>query len=258
MLLPIGDDDSDLSGPAYVTTALIALNLAIFFLLQGAGSDGAFTYGWSAVPYEITSGEDLEYPVSTLIGGRQVQIPQAPGPPVIYLTILTAMFMHGGFVHLFGNMLYLWIFGDNVENRFGWKVFLGFYLISGIAATFAQILLDPDSVIPSLGASGAISGVLGAYMVLFPRNRVYALFFFWVITIPALVAIGLWIGFQLLSGWGSLTAGGQIGGGVAYGAHIGGFVAGLVMAMGLRMIIKEEPRHAYSSVAESDGSRRYW
>jgi len=258
MLLPIGDDDRDLSGHAYVTTALIVLNLAFFFLLQGAGSDAAFTYGWSAVPYEITSGEDLVNPVRTVIGGTQVQIPQAPGPPFIYLTILTAMFMHGGFAHLFGNLLYLWIFGDNVEHRFGWKVFLGFYLISGIAATFAQIMLNPDSVIPSLGASGAISGVLGAYMVLFPRNKVYALFFFRVVTVPALVAIGLWIGFQFLSGWGSLTGGGGTGGGVAYGAHVGGFIAGLAMAIVLRMIIKEEPRHAYSSVARSDGSKRYW
>ncbi len=258
MLLPIGDDDRDLTGYAYVTTALIVINLAFFFLLQGAGSDTDFTYGWSAVPYEITTGEDLTDPVVTEIAGRSVQIPQSPGPAIIYLTIFTAMFMHGGFGHLFGNLLYLWIFGDNVEHRFGWKVFLGFYLTSGIAATFTQIMLNPDSMIPTLGASGAISGVLGAYMVLFPRNKVYALFFFRIITVPALVAIGLWILFQVFSGWGALTAAGETGGGVAYGAHIGGFVAGVVMAMILRFVIKEEPKSRYSLVSSNDGSRRYW
>lgn len=258
MLLPIGDDDRDLTGYAYVTTALIVINLAFFFLLQGAGSDSDFTYGWSAVPYEITTGEDLTHPVVTEIAGRSVQIPQSPGPAIIYLTIFTAMFMHGGFGHLFGNLLYLWIFGDNVEHRFGWKVFLGFYLTSGIAATFTQIMLNPDSMIPTLGASGAISGVLGAYMVLFPRNKVYALFFFRIITVPALVAIGLWILFQVFSGWGALTAAGETGGGVAYGAHIGGFVAGVVMAMILRFVIKEEPKSLYSRVSSKDGSRRYW
>ncbi|GMQ83213.1 MAG: hypothetical protein BMS9Abin05_2703 [Rhodothermia bacterium] len=258
MLLPIGDDNRELTGPAYVTTALIVIILAFFFLLQGAGSNTDFTYGWSVVPYEITTGVDLRNPVITEISGRSVQIPQAPGPPIIYFTIITAMFMHGGFGHLFGNLLFLWIFGDNVENRFGWRVFLGFYLASGIAATLTQIMLNPDSMIPSLGASGAISGVLGAYMVLFPRNKVYALFFFWVITVPAVVAIGLWIVFQVLSGWGALTAAGETGGGVAYGAHVGGFVAGVVMAMILRFVIKEEPKSRYSAVSSKDGSKRYW
>jgi len=174
------------------------------------------------------------------------------------LTLLSSMFMHGGIGHLLGNMLYLWIFGDNVEHRFGWRVFLLFYLLSGLAASAAQIFLDPQSVVPSLGASGAISGVLGAYMVLFPRNRVYAVFFFWIVTIPALVAIGLWIILQLFSGWGTIVAGSQAGGGVAYGAHIGGFVAGIVMATILRFVIKEEPDHKYTHVSRSDGSRRYW
>ena len=187
-----------------------------------------------------------------------MSIPQAPGPPLIYLTLLTSMFMHGGFGHLFGNLLYLWIFGDNVEHRFGWKVFLGFYLVSGLAASFTQILLDPASVIPTLGASGAISGVLGAYMVLFPRNRVRALFFIRIISVPAVVAIGLWIGFQFLSGWGTLMAGSESGGGVAYGAHIGGFVAGVILALILRTVIKEEPENRYADVARTDGSQRYW
>ena len=258
MLLPVGDDDRDLSGPAYVTSALIALNLIFFLLLQGAGSDAEFTYGWSAVPYEITNGEDLESPVRMVIDGTPVAVPQAPGPPIIYLTLLTSMFMHGGFAHLFGNLLYLWIFGDNVEHRFGWKVFLGFYLVSGLVATFTQILLDPGSVIPTLGASGAISGVLGAYMVLFPRNRVHALFFIRIITVPAVLVIGLWIAFQLFSGWGSLMAGSQAGGGVAYGAHIGGFIAGVVLALVLRSVIKEESNNMYSAAAKVDGSRRYW
>jgi membrane associated rhomboid family serine protease len=258
VLIPIGDDNKGVTGPAYVTTGLVAANVLIFIFLQGAGSNTAFTYGWSAVPYEITTGEDLRQAVQIVVGGRPETIPQAPGPPLIYLTLLSSMFMHGGIVHLLGNMLYLWIFGDNVEHRFGWRAFLVFYLMSGLAASTAQILLDPQSVIPSLGASGAISGVLGAYMVLFPRNRVYAVFFFWIVTIPALVAIGLWILLQVFSGWGTIVAGSQAGGGVAYGAHIGGFVAGIVMATILRFVIKEEPDHKYSHVARSDGSRRYW
>jgi membrane associated rhomboid family serine protease len=175
-----------------------------------------------------------------VLDGQVLTIPHAPGPPVIWLTALTSMFMHGGFGHLAGNLLYLWIFGDNVEHRFGHRVFLGFYLVSGIAATALQVSLNPGSIIPTLGASGAISGVLGAYMVLFPRNRVNALLFVWVLSIPAFVAIGLWIVFQIVSGWSALLMPTQMAGGVAYGAHIGGFAAGVLLALVLRTFIKEE------------------
>ena len=240
MLFPIGDENRRDTGPAYVTLSLIAANLAVFFLLQQAGANEAFTYGWSVVPQELMTGTDIVRPQALTVGGQSVEIPQAPGPTPIYLTILSAMFMHGGFAHLFGNLLYLWIFGDNVEHRFGALPFIGFYLVAGLAATVAQVLMDPGSVVPNLGASGAISGVLGAYLVLFPRNQVLAVFFYFVITIPAVVAIGIWIAFQFFNGIGSVMISHETVGGVAYAAHIGGFVAGVVLALILRVFIKKD------------------
>lgn len=256
MLFPIGDDNRTLPGPAWVSIGLILANLAVFFLFQQMGGNEAFTYGYSVIPREITTGIDLTTPQEVVVQGQAVPIPQAPGPSPIFLTIFSAMFMHGGFAHLFGNMLYLWIFGDNVEHRFGGLVFLAFYLLSGLAATFAQIALDPDSVIPNLGASGAISGVLGAYLVLFPRNRVHAIFFFNVVSIPAVVAIGVWILFQFVNGYGAVMVSEETLGGVAYGAHIGGFAAGVVLAFVLRGLVRERPS-VRSRTAQGDGSRRY-
>ncbi len=239
MLLPIGDDDRKLTGPAFITIGLVLANLVVFFLLQGAGTNPSFTYGWSVIPQEILSGVDLVQPQSVVVRGREISIPQAPGPQPVYLTILTAMFMHGGYAHLFGNLLYLWIFGDNVEQRLGPTRFLGFYLVCGVAATVAQIALNPTGIVPNLGASGAISGVLGAYMVFFPRNRVHALFLYYIVSVPAYVAIGLWIAFQFFNGFGSVVATSETLGGVAYGAHIGGFVAGVGLAMAARTFGKE-------------------
>ena len=258
MLFPISDDDRHLDGPAWVTLALLALNVLVFVVFQGLGANEAFTYGWSVVPEEITSGADLTQPVTVEAGEGRVTIPHAPGPVPIYLTLLSAMFMHGGFGHIAGNLLYLWIFGDNVEHRFGHRAFLLFYLGSGLAATVAQIALDPDSLIPNLGASGAISGVLGAYLVLFPRNRVYAVFFFRVVAIPAVLAIGLWIALQFVNGFGAIAATEQTGG-VAYGAHIGGFAAGAVLALLLRGLIREERPNVLRSTMQRDPrTRRLW
>ena len=257
MLFPISDDDSQLSGPAFVTLAFIVLNVLVFVVFQGLGGNEQFTYGWSVVPQEIVTGTDITTPTTFWVAGQQVVIPQAPGPTPIYFTILSAMFMHGGLGHIGGNLLYLWIFGDNVEHRFGHLVFFGFYIVSGIVATFAQIALDPNSLIPNLGASGAISGVLGAYMVLFPRNRVHAIFFFRIVQIPAVLALGVWIALQLFSGFGSLT--GEQVGGVAYGAHIGGFLAGVVMAFILRSVIKEERPNVLARSMEADPkTKRLW
>ncbi|HET6569707.1 MAG TPA: rhomboid family intramembrane serine protease [Rhodothermales bacterium] len=237
MLFPIGDDNRQISGPALVKKGLVLANLVVFFLLQRAGANEAFTYGWSVIPMEITHGIDLIQAQAVHLSGQSVQIPQAPGPTPIYLTILSAMFMHGGYLHIFGNMLYLWIFGDNVEHRFGSLAFLAFYLASGIAASVAQIALSPDSVIPSLGASGAISGVLGAYLVLFPKNRVRALLFYIIVSVPAVVVIGLWIVFQFVNGYGAIMVSEETLGGVAYGAHVGGFLTGVVLAFLLRAVI---------------------
>lgn len=257
MLFPIGDDDRHLTRPAFISIALIVANLVVFFLLQGAGGNAAFTYGWSVIPFEITNGVDLVGPETIQVQGQSVQISQAPGPTPIHLTILSAMFMHGGFMHLFGNLLYLWIFGDNVEHRFGALPFLGFYLVSGFVATVAQIVLDPSSIIPNLGASGAISGVLGAYLVLFPRNRVRALLFYFVVSVPAIVAIGLWIAFQFVNGYGAVMVSEETAGGVAYGAHIGGFFAGVILALILRGLIKEKDTSIMHQ-PEKDHLRRWW
>lgn len=256
MLFPIGDDNRKVAGPALVTWALILANLFVFFYMQGGGADEAFTYGYSVIPAEITSGTDLTTAQTVTVDGEVYEIPQAPGPSPIYLTILWAMFMHGGFMHLFGNLLYLWIFGDNVEHRFGHMPFLLLYLACGLAATIAQIALDPDGIIPNLGASGAISGVLGAYLVLFPRNKVRALFFIFIVSVPAIVAIGLWIVFQFINGYGAIMVAEETVGGVAYGAHIGGFVAGVVLTLVMKTFIKPKPVPAYEQEMPAYGVRR--
>ena len=258
MLFPISDDDRKISGPALVTKGLIVANVLVYFLFQQGGVNEAFTSGFSVIPAEITTGRDITASQVVHIQGEAFQIPQAPGPNPIYLTILTAMFMHAGLLHLFGNMLYLWIFGDNVEHRFGSAVFLLFYVASGVAATFAQVATSPHSIIPNLGASGAISGVLGAYLVLFPRNRVYALFFYFIVSIPAVVAIGMWIVLQLFNGYGAFIFSQQTGG-VAYAAHIGGFFTGVVLALILRVVIRKPERpNVFRHASKYDRSRPYW
>ena len=258
MLFPIGDDDRALSGRALVTLVLVVANIAVFALQL---SDPAVTYAWSVIPAEITTGQDLvnTRPLPTDDPASEVRtpadIPQRPGPTVIYLTVLSAMFMHGGWGHLGGNLLYLWIFGDNVEQRFGAGPFLLFYLGSGIVATFVQIGLDPGSVVPNLGASGAVSGVLGAYLVLFPRNRVHVVVLFVVVSLPAFLVLGLWIAMQYLSGFGAVAATEETGG-VAYGAHIGGFVAGTVLGLLARLRgVREQPGALSEAIAHDPHTR---
>ncbi len=256
MLFPISDDDRHLMHPAWVTIGLVAAN-AVLFLWQLMNPD--FTLGWSVIPAEITGGVDLVGTVVTEQGRQFIGYPQAPGPSPIYLTILSAMFMHAGWMHLGGNLLYLWIFGDNVEHRFGAARFLAFYLISGIVATFAQIAMDPDGLIPNLGASGAISGVLGAYLVLFPRNRVNAVFFFRIVSLPAVFVLGMWGLMQFVGGAGSFSAASRNTGGVAYAAHVGGFVAGVAMGLISRARMKKEPDSVFRRIYREDPKvRRYW
>jgi membrane associated rhomboid family serine protease len=182
---------------------LIALNV-LFFFVELSGGD-AFIGKWAFVPRRFLS-----------------------DPSGDFLTLFTCMFMHAGWLHLGGNMLYLWIFGDNVEDRFGHIKFTIFYLLCGLAATFAQLAFSLGSNVPNLGASGAIAGVLGAYILLFPQGRVRVLQGQQVIQMPALIVIGFWIILQLFSGIGSITAAADTGG-VAYMAHIGGFIAGFVL-----------------------------
>ena len=213
---------------------------------------------WSTVPKEITTGEDITQPVVVDVYGKGVEIPHRPGPPIIYLTLVSAMFMHGGVMHIVGNLLYLWIFGDNVEHRFGSWLFLIFYLISGLIASIAQIMLDPDGVIPNLGASGAIFGVLGAYLVLFPHNKVNVVVFYFILSLPAYIVIGAWATIQIFQGFGSFFVTEQTGG-VAYMAHVGGLFAGVGMGLVARMIIQEEPDSALYRQYENDPtSRRWW
>jgi membrane associated rhomboid family serine protease len=250
-MLPIGDENERGHGPALVSLAFIALNIAVFLLLQGGGgpSGEEFTYGYAAVPFEITNGVDLVEPEEITIGGETVPIPQEPGPSPIYLTLLWSMFMHGSWLHLGGNMLFLWIFGDNVEHRIGHIPYLLFYVAAGLVASFAQILVNTDSIIPTLGASGAISGVLGAYLVMFPTNRVTVLMLRFPMQVPAIVAIGLWAVLQFVSGF---TVTEEAGGGVAYMAHIGGFVAGVVAGLIFRTIFGE-PRRPRGAPASAYG-----
>jgi membrane associated rhomboid family serine protease len=246
MLIPLSDDDRQLYRPTWLTNTFLVLNIAVFVVQLLVPS---FTSSYSAVPLEITTGQDL-VGASVVTGpdGEPVEIPQGPGPWPVALTLFTAMFMHGDWLHLGGNMLFLWIFGNNVEHRFGSKRFLAFYLGSGLAAGLAHTFLEPESQIPMLGASGALSGILGAYLVLFPHNIVKVLLLFWVISVPAFVVIGLWIASQLIGGAGMLAemVNQQVPTeGVSYGAHVGGLLAGLILGLLFRLRMKEEPENVF-------------
>ena len=233
-MLPIGDEDNAPRGFPVVNILLIAINLAVF-LYQLVNPD--FTNGYSAVPVEITTGRDLvgQFPI-TLPDGSMALVDEARGPSPIWLTLLSSMFMHGGWTHIGGNMLFLFIFGDNVERAVGHLRYLGFYLGCGVVASLAQVYSGPDSILPSLGASGAIAGVLAGYLVLFPRNRVRVLLGYFVTTVPAILMIGLWAVIQFVNGFGATGVNAQSGG-VAYMAHIGGFIAGLLLAFLLRPFV---------------------
>lgn len=233
MLFPIGDDNSDRTRTPYITYLLVAINVLVFILFQGMGNNLNFTYAYATVPLEIVTGNDVATTqvITDPLTGNEILIPLQPTPVPVLFTLITSMFMHGGFAHLLGNMLYLWIFGDNIENRLGHMRYLLFYLTTGVLASLAHVFstqyLGHSMIIPSLGASGAISGILGAYLLLFPKRRVTVIIIRYVTHVSALVAIGIWILFQVISGMGML--GGSGGTGVAYAAHIGGFIAGLLL-----------------------------
>jgi membrane associated rhomboid family serine protease len=220
-----------------VTVILIALNCIAYFFLQpktgidfnGAGLNQQDLMHYGFIPYEITHpGQHCE-----LIQSTQVACGKGVSDPIpTWLTPFTAMFTHAGLLHLGGNMLFLWIFGNNVEDSMGPVRFVVFYLLAGLAATGLQLVFGPDSVTPNLGASGAIAGVLGAYIVTYPRARVVTvvilIFFFTILELPATIFLGIWFVQQLI--FGALTSANTVaGGGVAYWAHVGGFVAGLLL-----------------------------
>ena len=236
MLFPIGDDNRDRTMAPVVNYLLIVANVLVFVFLQGLGTNDTFTYAFSTVPQEIVSGRDVvtaRRNVNDALSGDRFTLPGLqPTPVPVYLTLLISMFMHGGLAHLFGNMLFLWIFGDNLENALGRARYLIFYIVCGLIAGLSHVaatsLMGGNMLIPSLGASGAISGVLGGYLLLFPHRRVKVLMMRTVTEVPAFMALGLWFLFQVVNGLGILGADSQAGG-VAYAAHIGGFIAGCVL-----------------------------
>jgi membrane associated rhomboid family serine protease len=222
MVFPIADDNSDRTLFPVVTIALIAINVLVFVVLQGMGQDNDFTMAYVQVPAEIISGRDVVTQPSVDPGLRPTPIP-------VWLTLLTAIFMHGSVMHLAGNMWFLWIFGDNVEDDMGHLRYTIFYLATGVLASLVFVVLNSSgdaALTPCLGASGAISGVLGGYLVLHPARRVSVIFVRMMIDVPGYVAVGIWFLFQVIS---SLFDQGG-GGGVAYSAHVGGFVAGMMLA----------------------------
>jgi membrane associated rhomboid family serine protease len=237
MFIPIGDDNRDRRTTPIVNYLLIVANILVFVFLQDWGRNFSFTYGYSTVPAEILTGHDIVSNSKVVVDqltGQQIEIPGlAPTPINVYLTLITSMFMHGGIAHILGNMLFLFIFGDNIEDSMGHGRYLFFYLLCGVIAgltnVFATVFFGQSPYVPSLGASGAISGVMGGYLLLFPTRRVRIwLFFFFTISVPAFIAVGVWFVFQVISGLGAL-GGDQANGGIAYAAHIGGFIAGLVL-----------------------------
>lgn len=217
-MIPISDNNSDRTITPFINYFLIGLNIFVFVYYQSMGANEAFTLSMATVPQEILTGLDIS------TGGLGIT------PIPVYGTIFTAMFMHGSIAHLAGNMLYLWVFGDNLENRMGHFRYLAFYIICGVIATLCHVFytsaLGYNLLVPSLGASGAISGVLGGYLLLYPKNeiRVFAGFLF--LKVPAFLTLGFWIIMQFVS---NAADNSETGGGVAYAAHIGGFIAGLVL-----------------------------
>lgn len=212
MVIPLGDDDAHNKSPPFVTWGLIAVNILIFLLELAGGEE--FVMKWAFIPSHFIANPVSEFP-----------------------TIFTSMFMHAGWAHLGGNMLYLWIFGGNVEDTYGKIPFLIFYIVCGVAATFAQLFFNADSSLPNIGASGAIAGVLGAYILLFPQDRIRVLIGRGITQLPALIVIGFWFILQFISGIGSLSSTSEEGG-VAYMAHIGGFAAGFLIAIGFNAFYK--------------------
>jgi membrane associated rhomboid family serine protease len=242
MVLPLGDLHPTRITPV-VTYTLIAINVVVFLLQEARGD--RFTMAYACTPWEITHNEDIEAPIVKPARVLRVQdprdptgrriieverpavaIPHAPTPIPIWMTLFTAMFLHGGWMHLIGNMLYLWIVGDNVEEVLGSVRYVIVYLACGLIGSLAQIAASPNSLIPTLGASGAIAGIMGAYVIWFPHNQIRVLVFRFITVLPAVIVIGGWIVLQIYLGAGSFGKEGESGG-VAYLAHVGGALTGI-------------------------------
>jgi membrane associated rhomboid family serine protease len=264
MVFPVGDDNSDRRSFPLVTVALLIANVFVFVVLQKMGTNDDFTMAYVQVPKEIITGQDVETApsmrtVHTPQGDFEVPDPglrRTPVPP--WMTLLTAIFMHGSIMHLAGNMWFLWIFGDNIEDDMGHLKYLLFYLATGIIASLTFVALNSSgeaALTPCLGASGAISGVLGAYLVLHPQRRVSVILMRMMVDVPGYVAVGIWFLFQIVS---SLFDQGGGGGGVAYSAHIAGFVAGMVLAKPLSAAhVREEADPLVVLRRDAFDDRRY-
>lgn len=234
-MIPLSDDDSDRKTTPYVNFLFIAINFFVFIYYQQLGSNLHFTYSYAAVPAEILSGHDIVTSATYVhdpVSGQDVTIPGLGITPIpVWLTLITAMFMHGGILHLLGNMLFLWIFGDNIEDKLGHVRYFFFYLLCGVIASlthvFSDYLFRENHLIPTLGASGAISAVMGGYLLLFPTKRVTVFFIIFFLRVPSFIVLVSWMLLQVANGTGYL--GGSEASGIAYAAHIGGFVAGLFL-----------------------------
>ena len=241
-MIPLSDPDLRRHSIPYVVFALIAVNVVIFVYQLSLNDldEFIFTYRFGVIPAELVGG--IEFGQRLLItgaGATPIQV-DLTSPIPTWSTMFSSMFLHGGFLHLAGNMVFLWVFGDNIEDRFGHLRFLAFYLVSGIAAVWAQTLINAESEIPMIGASGAIAGVLGAYLLLYPHSRITTLIFMgfiFVIRVRAVFLLGFWALLQAFSGLGSLGAAAT--GGVAYFAHLGGLAAGLAVVVAYRLLRRE-------------------
>ncbi len=249
MFVPLGDDNRDRHITPIVNYILIALNILVFVLWQNFGNDIDFTFAYSTVPAEILSGHDIVTDTKIIhdpITGEALRMPGLqPTPIPVYLTLFTSMFMHGGIAHIAGNMMFLWIFGDNLENVMGHRRYLIFYLLCGVLAGLSHVFsagfLNQSTLVPSFGASGAISGVMGGYILLFPGRSVHVWFLFGIMSLPAFLVVGIWFVFQVINGMGML-GGNETAGGVAYAAHIGGFIAGLLLVkIFKRKLVEQSP-----------------
>jgi membrane associated rhomboid family serine protease len=261
MVFPLGDLQRTQIVP-YVTYTLIAINVIVFLVQQQNGDE--FTLAFAATPYEITHNEDIRQPlereVAVLVRDhfgdvhqerRIVARPHYPCPIPVRLTLLTSMFLHANWLHLLGNMLYLWIVGDNVEEVLGSYLYLICYLACGLVGSLAQILASPESLTPTLGASGAIAGMMGAYVIWFPYHQIRVLVFRFITVLPAIIVIGGWIALQIWLGAGSFGRGES--GGVAYLAHVGGAVTGIFVAL----LFFEDARHVKNRNAAAEGWTAY-
>ncbi len=262
MVLPLGELQRSRILPV-VTYLLIATNVTVFLLEQERGEE--FTRAFAMTPREVTRNEDLEGQVPRRIptvvrdaGGqirlevRQEDLEHHPCPIPVRWTLLTSIFLHGSWIHLLGNMLYLWVFGDNVEEVLGPFRYLVVYLACGLTGSLAQIAANPHSEVPTLGASGAIAGIMGAYLVWFPHNQIRVLVFRFITVLPASIVIGGWIALQVWMGAGSFHRGGDEGG-VAYLAHVGGAVTGVFVGF----LFGEQARYIRARNAAAEGWTAY-